>query len=158
MAKLALIPVLFVIACLFAGFYGALHDQISCSVSTEYYSQFKFDQFRIDDSIRNRVGVAIVGWLASWWMGLVIGIFLIPAGLPIRGTSQYFWCMIRVFAVVVVTTMVVGLAALFYAFIAIDVTTVEETQRYGKIKSSTKLRLLAREQCIISAIWAGCSE
>ena len=42
MSKLAWIPVLFLVACLFAGIYGALHNQISYTVSPEYFTQFKF--------------------------------------------------------------------------------------------------------------------
>jgi hypothetical protein len=33
------------IACLIAGAYGALHNQISYSVASEYFQQFKFIQF-----------------------------------------------------------------------------------------------------------------
>ena len=47
MKKLVTIPILFVLACLFAGIYGALHNQISYSVAPEYFTQFKFIQFQI---------------------------------------------------------------------------------------------------------------
>lgn len=90
MRKLALIPVLFAIACLFAGAYGSLHNQISYTVSPEYFTQFKFHQFRINDSIPDRIGAAIVGWKASWWMGLVLGVVLIPMGRSSAGTRTTF--------------------------------------------------------------------
>ncbi len=61
MIKVALIPVLFVIACLFAGSYGAVHNQISYTVAPEYFTQFKFHQFQIDEGAPERVGAAIVG-------------------------------------------------------------------------------------------------
>ena len=131
MSKLALIPVLFLIACLFAGIYGALHNQISYTVAPEYFTEFKFYQFDIDANIPDRIGAAIVGWNAAWWMGLVIGIFLIPMGLRIRGTASYFWGMIRVFGVVAATTLIVGLAALGLAFLVIDAEAVGEITRYG---------------------------
>ncbi len=131
MVKLALTPILFVIACLFAGIYGALHNQISYTVSPEYFTQFKFHQFHIDANVPDRIGAAIVGWHAAWWMGLVIGIFLIPLGLSIRGTANYFWGMIRVFGVVAATTLIVGLAALGLAFLIIDEEIAGEITRYG---------------------------
>ena len=131
MSKLAGIPVLFVIACLFAGIYGALHNQISYTVSPEYFTQFKFRQFHIDANVPDRIGAAIVGWNAAWWMGLVIGIFLIPLGLSIRGTANYFCGMIRVFGVVAATTLIVGLAALGLAFLIIDEEIAGEITRYG---------------------------
>lgn len=117
MNKLALVPLLFLVACLLAGIYGAVHNQISYTVAPEYFTQFKFHQFQIDEAIPDRVGAAIVGWNAAWWMGIVIGIILIPLGFVINGRSNDFWSMIRVFGVVAVTTMVVGLAALGIAFI-----------------------------------------
>lgn len=131
MIKVALIPVLFLIACLFAGAYGMLHNQISYTVSPEYFTQFKFHQFGISGDTPERVGAAIVGWHAAWWMGIVIGIILIPAGLVIRGNAAYFWKMIRVFGVVALTTLIFGLAALAYAYATVDPDTVGEMKRYG---------------------------
>lgn len=131
MVKLILVPVLFVIACLFAGTYGAVHNQVSYTVAPEYFTQFKFHQFRIDNSMPERLGAAIVGWNAAWWMGIVIGLVLIPLGLLIPGNANYFWGMIRIFGVVAVTTLVVGLAALSIAFLIIDAEAVGEITRYG---------------------------
>jgi MFS family permease len=130
MTKLLLIPVLFVIACLFAGIYGAVHNQISYTVAPEYLTEFKFHQFRIDDTIPDRLGAAIVGWNAAWWMGFVIGIVLIPLGLLIRGNSNYFRGMIRVFGIVAITTLIVGIVALVIAFFTVDPETVSEITRY----------------------------
>jgi len=131
MVKLALVPVLFVLACLLAGIYGAVHNQISYTVSPEYFTQFKFYQFRIDDSMPERIGAAIVGWNAAWWMGIVIGIVLIPFGLLIRGNAKYFWVLIWVFGVVAGTTLIVGLVALAVAFVVVDSEVAGEISRYG---------------------------
>lgn len=131
MVKFVFIPVLFTIACLLAGVYGAVHNQISYTVSPEYFTQFKFRQFGIDGQLPDRVGAAIVGWRAAWWMGIVIGTILIPFGLLIRGNGRYFWGMLRVFGVVAATTFVVGLMALAIAFATIDAEDAGEIVRYG---------------------------
>lgn len=131
MVKLTLIPVLLAIACLLAGIYGAIHNQISYTVCPEYFTQFKFHQFAIGEAIPHRLGAAIVGWKAAWWMGGVIGIILIPLGLPIRGNACYFWGMLRVFGVVAATTLVVGLAALLFSFLSVDPRMVGDITRYG---------------------------
>ncbi len=56
--------------------FGALHDQISYTVSPEYFTRFKFIQFGLlDPGLPERLRAAEVGWLASWWMGLPLGIF-----------------------------------------------------------------------------------
>ena len=131
MSKIVLVPVLFVIACLFAGVYGAVHNQISYTVSAEYFTQFKFHQFRIAAGTPDRVGAAVVGWYAAWWMGLVIGVVLIPLGLVIRGGKRYFWGMLRVFGVVTATTLLVGLLALAWSFVSVEASEVGEISRYG---------------------------
>jgi len=100
---------------------------ISYTVSPEYFTQFKFHQFGILRSIPDRLGAAIVGWQAAWWMG----IFLIPVGLVIRGNGAYFWGMTRVFGVVTLTTMIFGLAALALAYCIVDPETIGEIARYG---------------------------
>jgi len=131
MIKFAFVPVLFIVACLFAGIYGAVHNQISYTISPEYFTQFKFHQFGINEAIPDRIGVAIVGWKASWWMGGVIGSILIPLGLIIHGSANYFWGMIRVFMVVTGTTIIVGLAALATAFVVIDANAAGAIFCYG---------------------------
>ena len=131
MKKLLLVPLLFIIACLLAGLYGSLHNQISYSVSQEYFTKFKFHQFHIAERTPERLGAAIVGRKAAWWMGILIGIFLIPFGLIIRGTRLYFFGMLRAFAVVVVTTLTIGLAALAFASVTISAENVGQYHRYG---------------------------
>ncbi len=64
-----------VISALSAGVYGILHDQITYSISPEYYTLLKFQQFGfeyLDLNIRIKAG--IIGFLATWWVGLFLGI------------------------------------------------------------------------------------
>ncbi|MDG2012602.1 MAG: hypothetical protein P8J33_03805 [Pirellulaceae bacterium] len=128
--KLLIIPVLVVIACFFAGVYGAVHNQISYTVAPEYFTKFKFHQFGLIH-FQDRVGAAIVGWNAAWWMGVIIGAVLIPLGLLIRGNANYFWGMIRVFGTVALTTLIVGLVALAIAFVVVDPDNIGEFTRYN---------------------------
>lgn len=130
MKKFGLMIVLFCIACVFAGLYGVLHNQISYTVSEEYFTKYKFYQFQIY-AVPPRIGAAIVGWKAAWWMGIVIGIVLIPVGLFIQGNQNYFWSMIRVFAIVTVTTFTFGLVALALAYLSIDPDSVKQFTRYN---------------------------
>src|SRR5712672_2898044 len=119
MAKVALFPVLLVAACLTAGLYGALHDQISYSVSPDYFHTFKFHQFHIPEEYRNRVGVALVGWYASWWMGLLIGLPVLLIGLIMPDVRTYLTRSLIAFVVVAVTALAVGLGALARAWLTI---------------------------------------
>ena len=48
-----------------------------------------------------------------------------------RGIAEYFWAVIRVFGIVAVTTLIVGVGALLIAFFIIDADKVGEVARYG---------------------------
>ncbi len=115
MNKLLLTPVLLLLACLFAGVYGILHNQITYTVSPDYFHQFKFIQFNIHPTWHSRIGAASVGWMASWWMGLIIGLCLLPIGL-LLSESKYAAAMLKAFIVVSITALIIGIGALIYAY------------------------------------------
>ena len=115
MEKLFLIPLLLAAGCIISGLYGAFHNQISYTVSPDYFHAFKFDQFGIPEEMRNRIGAAIVGWHASWWMGLLIGVPILLVGLILPGWRVYLSRCLFAFAIIAATTLVVGLAALVYS-------------------------------------------
>lgn len=124
MAKLILLPLLLIAACLVAGAYGALHNQISYTVSPDYFHVFKFDQFRIPEDLRGRVGASIVGWHASWWMGILIGVPVLLVGLIMPGARTYLTHCLIAIAVVAATALIVGLAALAWASVATSATSL----------------------------------
>jgi hypothetical protein len=67
---------------LVAGVYGAIHDQISYSISPEYFTKMKFYQFAyLDFGFPPRVFASEIGFMATWWVGLLGGWFLGRAGL-----------------------------------------------------------------------------
>jgi hypothetical protein len=60
-----------------AGIYGVLHDQITYTLSPEYFSRLKFHQFaHANFGLHPRFFVAEIGFLATWWMGLLSGWFV----------------------------------------------------------------------------------
>ena len=119
MKKAALFPVLLLAACLFAGFYGALHNQLSYTVSPDYFHTFKFHQFRIAVDLRDRVGASIVGWYASWWMGIFIGIPVLLVALILPGWKDFMRHSLLAFAIAACTALISGLGALIYAYCTI---------------------------------------
>ena len=54
--------------------FGALHDQLSYSISPEYFTLFKFEQFDVPRSWPPRLGAAMVGGVAGGAAGLVAGL------------------------------------------------------------------------------------
>src|SRR5215471_17020905 len=69
-------------AVLAAGLFGIVHDQISYTVSNEYFTRFKFIQFGLQYwAAPDRTRAAVVGFMAPWWMGIPLGLFCGAAGL-----------------------------------------------------------------------------
>src|SRR5437773_893001 len=65
-----------------AGAYGAVHDQVSYTISPEYFTKVKFHQFAYADfGWPPRVFAAEVGFLASSLVGLIAGWLLARLGL-----------------------------------------------------------------------------
>lgn len=118
MQKILLFPVLMLFACGLAALYGAVHNQISYTVAPVYFHELKFDQFAIDPALHNRIGAALVGVQASWWMGMIIGLPIYVLGLFVKGPKTMALAFIRVAVIVVLITLGIGLAALLYAEIS----------------------------------------
>jgi len=130
MGKAVLFPMLLAVACVVAGLDGALHDQISYSVAPEYFHAFKFRQFDLPESLHNRLGAAVVGWRASWWMGFLVGVPVLLVGYILPDGRTYLARSLVAFAVVAATALAVGLGALLWA-----VCTVNESCPSGEQRS-----------------------
>jgi hypothetical protein len=95
-----------------AGCFGILHDQTTYTISPEYFTRMKFDQFRrADFGFPPRVFVAEIGFLATWWVGLIAAWFLARVALP-KFESPGKQVMVAM-AVIVVVTVLSGTAGYF---------------------------------------------
>ena len=66
-----------------AGIYGILHDQITYSISPEYFTKLKFHQFRYADfGLGDRIFASTIGFLATWWVGFIAAWFLARRVIP----------------------------------------------------------------------------
>jgi len=71
------------VGAMIAGAYGVLHDQITYSISAEYFTKLKFKQFQYANfGLSDRIMVAEIGFLATWWVGFVGGWFLARRLIP----------------------------------------------------------------------------
>jgi len=96
-----------VVGALVAGIYGVIHDQVTYSLSPEYFSKFKAVQFKdYDYGWPVRGFVALIGFLATWWVGLILGWFLARMSLAKLGrvmSWREFWPRIgAIFAIMIV--------------------------------------------------------
>jgi hypothetical protein len=115
MGQFGLFWLLLAAGCLLAGLYGAVLDEISYTVSHDYFGAFKFDQFGIPEVLRGRLGASSVGWHASWRMGIYIGVPALLVALIFPGSKDYLRQALIAFAVVMATGLVVGLGGLMVA-------------------------------------------
>lgn len=109
-------PILLVLACLLAGLYGALHNQISYTIAPEYFHAFKFEQFVMPGAFRNRLGAALVGILASWWMGVIAGMPILIASIFHPGVIGMVTGFLRAALAMTGVTLLTGLCALLASF------------------------------------------
>jgi len=66
------------------GIYGILHDQVTFSISSEYFIKLKYQQFHyLVWGSGDRLQVSIIGFFATWWVGLFLGWFLARWFLPV---------------------------------------------------------------------------
>jgi hypothetical protein len=88
------------LSALFAGGYGAVHDQVSYTISSEYFTRFKFRQFAdADFGWPARVFVGEVGFLATWWVGLIGGWILARMGLAELSERSPWYFTARTWAI-----------------------------------------------------------
>lgn len=125
--KIGMYLIMFIPAALIAGIYGAVHDQISYSFSSEYFTHFKFIQFSIPWAQESpRFGAALVGALATWWMGVLVFIILGLFGFMFYSPKQMAKELLKSFGVVVIVALCTGLAGLVYGYAHVNQSTISD--------------------------------
>jgi len=130
--KLTASILILLISPIIAGIYGIIHDQITYTISEEYYTKFKFIQFGLEDlglgtnigseqakeiELKNpRLGVSIVGFLATWWVGLIIGAILGLVGFIHRTGREMFEVTMKASVLTIVITLTIGIIGLICAY------------------------------------------
>ena len=115
---LADLPAMFAMAfagAILAGIYGVLHDHITYSIGPEYYTNLKFKQFKFADfGLGDRVFVCCIGFLATWWVGFIIGWFLSRRLIPNQLLGPAFRSVFRGFAIVLTCGALAGMVGYLY--------------------------------------------
>ena len=91
--KIGILILVIFLSIIIASIYGILHNQISYSISSEYFTKFKFEQLGFWDYAfgnNNRKKIAFIGILATWWFGLLIGLIHGIVGL-FQQTHKIMW-------------------------------------------------------------------
>jgi len=92
-----------------AGIYGALHDQISFTISPEYFAYIKFRQFDwMGLESHPRLFAAAIGFMATWWVGFAGGWLLVRFAKS-EPTAESNSGLAKALAVVLIVTVAGGL-------------------------------------------------
>ena len=107
MRKLGVFSISVFITIIIAGLYGILHDQVTYSISHEYFTKFKYRQFGFDQNMwgGHRQTVAAIGFLATWWMGLFISIMIGLLGLVFKDHIGMKKSIIKAIMIVFITSI-----------------------------------------------------
>jgi hypothetical protein len=122
MKRLAIFLLTLVLLPLIAGLYGALHDQLSYTIAPEYFTRFKYDQFGFEPAWfgGHRATVAVIGFLATWWVGLLMALFIAPLGLMFKEPAHMRREVIRATGITLGIALLSGLAGLAYGWWFLD--------------------------------------
>lgn len=114
---------------LVAGLYGMLHDQLSYTISPEYFTRFKFIQFRLEGQLDRpfRVLAAIVGFRATWWVGIYLGVVQGFTGLMQTSPHRMLRAVSRGVLLNLLTALVTGLIGLYIGYYELAKTGVSWT-------------------------------
>ena len=80
-----------IISIIFASIFGVIHNQISYSISPEFFQNFLFGNFGTNEwNINNyRIEASIVGILGSYWVGFILGIIYLIIFLFINTQNNF---------------------------------------------------------------------
>ena len=126
MKRLLIVLFFVLVTPLLAGIYGIIHDQITYTLSPEYFNHYRFIQFGFADLGADinfeypRLEVAKVGFIATWWVGVPIGIVLGLLGLIHKRDDRMFWVTLRAIGITLLIAMITGLIGLIYGELFVD--------------------------------------
>lgn len=99
------------------GVYGVVHDQITYSISPEYFTKLKFNQFRyLDFGLSDRFYVGTIGFFTTWWMGFIIGWFLSRRNITGQSKFNVRKKIIKGFCIVALVSIIFAVAAGVYGY------------------------------------------
>ena len=111
---LAMLGIAFVGAAI-AGLYGIIHDQVTFSISPEYFTRLKFTQFHwANTGLPVRFFVAEIGFLATWWVGFIAGWVLARISAQTPEPRPMLSLVTRGFAIVIGAAFFAAVAAFVY--------------------------------------------
>src|SRR5690349_25000941 len=103
------------VGALVAGCFGIVHDQVTYTISPEYFTRLKFDQFHWAElGFPRRVFVGEIGFLATWWVGFFAGWALARVTVAHVEPRAMFRIALPGFAIILGFTLAFAVAGFAY--------------------------------------------
>ncbi|TAH25129.1 MAG: hypothetical protein EAZ07_08175 [Cytophagales bacterium] len=96
--------------------FGVVHDQITYTLSPEFYNQVRFPQLGINSS-EGRLGAGLVAFFSSWKIGFIISLVLSFTGLIHANNPKIIKFTFESFIIVMITTSVFTAFGLVFNFL-----------------------------------------
>lgn len=104
-----------------AGGYGIIHDQVTYTLSPEYFTKFKFIQFSdVDPKMGNRIFAGVIGFLATYWIGLIFGWVMGRVTMKPPDRIVHLALAIKALLIMILVTFGFGLGGYLYATLIFD--------------------------------------
>ena len=101
---------------LIGGLYGMAHDQLTYSISHEYFTKVKFLQFHYADlGLGPRVFASTTGFIATFWLGFAAAWFFGRKWIPKHPRKIAFQMAIKGFKWIILSGMVFALMGYLYS-------------------------------------------
>lgn len=98
-----------------SGMYGVLHDQITYSISPEYFTRLKFFQFQwANIGLPPRLFVGEIGFLATWWVGFFSAWFLARIAVPAWPIGMAVRRCLAGFGVIFILAFIAGVIGFYF--------------------------------------------
>jgi hypothetical protein len=114
MRKFGLFSATLFCSIILGGLYGIIHDQVTFSISPEYFTKFKYQQFGLKATGNDRINVAIIGFWATWWFGAFIGLVIGGAALFFKDPREMKAAIIKAIKLVFMIAILFGVAGFLY--------------------------------------------
>jgi hypothetical protein len=119
MNKLKLFVIVVLITVLAASLFGIIHDQVTYTLAPEYYTRFKFFQFRLaypgcEFRMNHRLAAIVVGIMATWWTGLIIGLFYAVILMTFKNTEGLYKLFFRTVLITFAITILGSISGYIY--------------------------------------------
>lgn len=136
--RIGIFILLVISAILLSSIYGALYEQITFSVSSEFFTKMRFQKYGIIDSTNERWDAAIIGIKNTWGVGFGLGILLSLAGLLHTSNKKMIIATVQSFLIALFTSFLFCLLAFFFSEPAADIAleiNVENKAAFNKVLS-----------------------